>query len=303
MALLQPYCPYCKADTVRRSRRTHKNREGGLLRHLYRCKSCQRHFFAIEPKRLWIALSALTLVITAVVGVSIYRGNKMYTPGKSETVSRTGPPVQLLDAAGNGDRVARYALAMLYLEGDAQVTANPQEAFKWMQLSAQQGYPKAEYQLGMFYRDGKGTLQDFSSAFQWLTKAAKHGYADGQYQLGMAYFHGDGVTIDFKQAYAWMSLASTGGVAKAASSRDEVARHMQAADVTAAQELSKTLMPEESAAKAGEDKSAEGKEAVAKDIAKDVASKDAAAKPATTSTTDSAKATDAGKAGTSAASH
>ena len=41
------------------------------------------------------------------------------------------------------------------------------EAVKWYRLSAEQGYVKAQYNLGLMYEQGKGVPQNSEEARKW----------------------------------------------------------------------------------------------------------------------------------------
>ena len=47
------------------------------------------------------------------------------------------------------------------------------EAVKWYQLAADQGYAKAQYNLGLMHANGRGVPQDFVPAHHWLDLAAQ----------------------------------------------------------------------------------------------------------------------------------
>jgi TPR repeat protein len=46
---------------------------------------------------------------------------------------------------------------------------------KWYQLAAEQGYAKAQYNLGLMHANGRGVLPDFVIAHQWLDLAVQPG--------------------------------------------------------------------------------------------------------------------------------
>ena len=47
---------------------------------------------------------------------------------------------------------------------------------EWTPL-AEQGYPKAQFNLAYMYKNGQGVLQDYQTAAKWYTLAAEQGYA------------------------------------------------------------------------------------------------------------------------------
>ena len=51
------------------------------------------------------------------------------------------------------------------------------EAVKWYRLAAEQGYAKAQNNLGVRYENGEGVLQDYAEAMKWYRLAAEQGRA------------------------------------------------------------------------------------------------------------------------------
>ncbi|TAH01778.1 MAG: sel1 repeat family protein, partial [Sphingobacteriales bacterium] len=81
--------------------------------------------------------------------------------------------------------------------------------------AAEQGYARAQYNLGLMYEEGIGVLQDKKEAISWYFKAAEQGVADAQYNLGIMYTKGEGVLQDKKEAVNWYRKAAEQGNAKA----------------------------------------------------------------------------------------
>ena len=50
---------------------------------------------------------------------------------------------------------------------------NDREAVKWYLRAAEQGYPDAQFNLGMSYEFGEGVDQDVGAAIRWYRKAAE----------------------------------------------------------------------------------------------------------------------------------
>ena len=59
-----------------------------------------------------------------------------------------------------------------------------EEAARWFRLAAEQGYPDAEYSLGLAYSRGEGLPQDSARAVKWLHKAAEKGEATAMHPTG-----------------------------------------------------------------------------------------------------------------------
>jgi len=65
------------------------------------------------------------------------------------------------------------------------------------------------------YYTGTGVPQDFSAAAKWVRRAAEQGYARAQLDLGYLYEQGKGVPVDYISAYAWYDAALDRGEKRA----------------------------------------------------------------------------------------
>ena len=59
------------------------------------------------------------------------------------------------------------------------------------------------------YYDGRGVPQDDAEAVKWYRKATEQGYAKAQNNLGLMYYNGEGVSQDYVQAHMWYNLAAS----------------------------------------------------------------------------------------------
>ena len=57
------------------------------------------------------------------------------------------------------------------------------------------------------YRNGEGVPQDDAEAVRWYRLTADQGFARAQYSLGLLYENGEGVPQDYVQAHMWTNLA------------------------------------------------------------------------------------------------
>ena len=78
------------------------------------------------------------------------------------------------------------------------------EATRWYQLAAEQGY-----------HVGSGVPQDDSQSVAWLNKAADLGHTEAQYAMAVRYFNGTGVPQDYLHARYWCMKAAENGVDEA----------------------------------------------------------------------------------------
>ncbi len=110
--------------------------------------------------------------------------------------------------AERGDAKAQYALGVMYRNGKG-VPQDDAEAARWYRKAAEQGNAKAQHNLGVIYSNGQGVPRNYAEAVGWWRKAAEQGVAEAQYNLGLMYVNGEGVPRDYAQAHMWYSLAAS----------------------------------------------------------------------------------------------
>ena len=71
---------------------------------------------------------------------------------------------------------------------------------------AEQGYARAQYDLGVMYDEGDGVPENDVEAVRWFRLAAEQGNALAQYNLGLMYANGRGVPQTNLRAYVWFSV-------------------------------------------------------------------------------------------------
>jgi hypothetical protein len=109
---------------------------------------------------------------------------------------------------------AQYFVGVMYSNGRG-VPQDYAEAVKWYRLAAEQGNPDAQNNFGFSYQNGHGVPQDYAEAVKWYRRAADQGDAFAQDNLGWSYFHGHGVPQDDTEAVKWYRLAADQGYASA----------------------------------------------------------------------------------------
>ena len=57
---------------------------------------------------------------------------------------------------------------------------NYKKAMEWYEKAAEQGHAKAQNNLGVMYRHGRGVDKSGSSAMRWFAKAAAQGFEEAQ---------------------------------------------------------------------------------------------------------------------------
>lgn len=101
-------------------------------------------------------------------------------------------------------------------ESRKQMVFYEKQAVECWQQAAEQGYAKAQYQLGHYYYNYGRNSNKNKKAFEWYSKAAEQGYAPAQYELGFLYGYGLGVLQNYKMSCYWYEKAAEGGMAAAA---------------------------------------------------------------------------------------
>jgi len=106
----------------------------------------------------------------------------------------------LKEDAYSGDRRSQLLLGSLYEDGKQGVHRNFPKAAKWYRRAAKQGYPQAQYNLGLLYEEGKGMTKNYHKATQWYKRAAEKGLSEAQNNLAVLYILGKGVAKDKNRA-------------------------------------------------------------------------------------------------------
>jgi TPR repeat protein len=92
------------------------------------------------------------------------------------------------------------------------------EAWEMMRPLAERGDPRAEFWVGCRYIDGRGVPRDNRMAVDWITKAAQDGNAEAQFNLGVFYRDGRrGLSKNPAEARKWLELAAAQNYAPARS--------------------------------------------------------------------------------------
>jgi TPR repeat protein len=113
-------------------------------------------------------------------------------------------------AAGRGQRVAQFNLAVMLIGGEGG-PADPVAGLEWLRKSAGGGFARAQYALGLLYESGDGVARSLADATAWFRKAAEQGYRDAQVSLATQYFLGRGAARDYAEAARWYERAAEQG--------------------------------------------------------------------------------------------
>ncbi|MBI78981.1 MAG: hypothetical protein CMQ51_00980 [Gammaproteobacteria bacterium] len=81
----------------------------------------------------------------------------------------------------------------------------------YRKLAVVYGYPKAQFSLGLSYRNGLGVPKNDKLAVDWYRKAARQGNPNAQINLGVMYSKGLGVNQNINKAMNWWTKAANNG--------------------------------------------------------------------------------------------
>lgn len=111
----------------------------------------------------------------------------------------------------NDSRIIKYSTNLFEKAQDLYWKGNYNEAFSLFRIIAEQGNPKAQSNLGLMYRNGKGVNKDYSKAIYWFKRAAEQGDIRSQYALGIMYTYSRGVEHNLDEAIKWYKIAAKQG--------------------------------------------------------------------------------------------
>jgi TPR repeat protein len=122
---------------------------------------------------------------------------------------------------------------------------------KQITLAAERGNAHAQNNLGIIFRNGRGTLKatpsDYVEAAKWFRRAAEQGHPDAQHSFGVMCSAGQGTQQSVVQAHMWLSLAMTGrqGANRELSieAREVVSMRMTPGQITKAKRLARAWQP------------------------------------------------------------
>ncbi|MEV9478338.1 tetratricopeptide repeat protein, partial [Aliarcobacter butzleri] len=81
----------------------------------------------------------------------------------------------------------------------------------YQETSTKKNDPKFQNDFGNMYANGTNVHQSYEEAIKWYEKSANQGYAEAQYNLGTMYQNAIGVEQDFKKAIKYYKQAAEQG--------------------------------------------------------------------------------------------
>jgi TonB family protein len=134
------------------------------------------------------------------------------TPEQGREASKRGAAMMIRIADGGHAR-AQVTVALFYVAGSAELGV-PQDTAKgldYLQRSARQNDPEAQYILGRVHEGQYGLPQDYSQSLLWFRRAAAQGHPGAMVALGVMHAQGVAVAPDPIEAYKWLTLAASRG--------------------------------------------------------------------------------------------
>jgi localization factor PodJL len=128
-----------------------------------------------------------------------------------EAVPDDAGPLPLREAAEAGDPKALFEIGSRYAEGRGS-KADMKTAAKWYEKAADLGLAPAQYRIGNFYEKGLGIDRDIAKAKTWYQMAAEQGNASAMHNLAVLYAMGADGTADNESAARWFQNAAELGV-------------------------------------------------------------------------------------------
>jgi len=116
--------------------------------------------------------------------------------------------------ANDGYAKAQANLGWMYQTGKG-VEKDLKKAVEWYLKAAKQDHVIAKNNLGVMHENGWGTKKNLKRAAYWYREAASTGYSYGQYNYGKMLLDGAGVDKNPKEAAYWLGLAALQGVDEA----------------------------------------------------------------------------------------
>lgn len=107
-----------------------------------------------------------------------------------------------LNAANKGHILAQYNVGKFYKRGKG-IPRDHHKALYWFKKAAAQNDVYSYYEISKLYYANKEIPKDEKKAFKWCEKAAIGGLGVAQGMLGIYYEYGWGVRINYKKAFYW----------------------------------------------------------------------------------------------------
>ena len=112
---------------------------------------------------------------------------------------------RVLRWAKKGKAWAMNMLGFDFADGRG-VSESKEMARLWLEKAAEQGYPDAQYNLGVLHSNGEGGLPvSKEKARVWYEKAAEQGHLKAQFNLAFMHSNGEGGPVSQEHCLFWMT--------------------------------------------------------------------------------------------------
>ena len=138
--------------------------------------------------------------------------------------------------AVQGNPRAQYNLGLMYKNGIG-VKKDFNEALGWFILGSNNDHMLSKYALGLMYYKGEGVSKNYSKAMNLFLDASFMGHPASQINVGNMYYFGEGVGKNYPKAHMWWSFAKEKGVDAAFSNLTMIENKMNNTQLLEAQKL------------------------------------------------------------------
>lgn len=112
-------------------------------------------------------------------------------------------------SADGGNAEARMMVADALWRGGMSQTAQPEEALRQMRALAENGSQEQQVYLGLLLEGDLGRQPNLEEAARWYEKAARRGHRYAAQRLGKFYEQGQGVSANWGTALAWYQVGQS----------------------------------------------------------------------------------------------
>ena len=153
----------------------------------------------------------VAFIISAIL-ICVLAGSFWYVRSRPAHSEQAKAFEALLKSAEQGKVKAQVKVADTYLFGEGEVEQNVFLAIYWFTKAAKQGDAVAAYALAKIYLAGEQTPQDVESGIEYLKQSVRQNYGPAQYMLGNLYRTGTaGMEENIGQALWMWRLAQDHG--------------------------------------------------------------------------------------------
>lgn len=148
---------------------------------------------------------------------------------------------ELQQYAQQGNPKACFELGGRYLEGEG-VPSDQARAITLFEQAAQGGVPDASFRLGKIYHDGLAGPVDYTRALSYFTAAARAGIPEAQHNIGAMLVSARGVKRDYIEGLAWFIVAGKSGAPADAEAQVRARLAKRPADIKAGEDRAHELL-------------------------------------------------------------